>query len=174
MADNNDSGDKTEQPTPKKLQDARKKGQVAKSRDATSTAGLAVWLLLAVMALGWAAEEIGSLVDAALLSMTQPFETAAGSLASQALRTLLSITAATLVPVAAVGLLVEFLQAGPVFTLEKLSPKFENIDPVAGLKRMFSMDNLIEVAKAIVKTAALLAIGWLTVKPLLPQLALLP
>lgn len=174
MADNSDSGDKTERPTPKKLKDARKKGQVAKSRDVTSTAGLAAWLLLAVMALGWAAEQIGALVDAVFVSMAQPFETAAPELASQALRTLLSITAVTLLPVAAVGLLSEFLQAGPVFTLEKLTPKFENIDPVAGLKRMFSMDNLIEVVKAIAKTAVLLAIGWLAVKALLPQLAQLP
>ena len=44
MADMNDGGDKTEKPTPKKLLDARRKGQVPKSRDLTSTVELAGWL----------------------------------------------------------------------------------------------------------------------------------
>jgi len=46
MADKNDGGDKTEQPTPKKLRDARKQGQVWKSKEATSTLVLLVWLVL--------------------------------------------------------------------------------------------------------------------------------
>jgi type III secretion protein U len=72
-----------------------------------------------------------------------------------------------------VGLLTEFLQAGPVFTTQKNQPKLENLDPVAGVKKMFSADNLIEVLKAAVKTITLFVIGWLVVKSLLPQIVLL-
>ena len=46
MADKNDAGDKTEKPTPKKLEDARKKGDVAKSREVTSAVGLVLWLAM--------------------------------------------------------------------------------------------------------------------------------
>ena len=53
MAQDKDSGDKTEQPTPKKLQDARKKGQVPKSRDLTSTVTLAVAAALTLVACGF-------------------------------------------------------------------------------------------------------------------------
>ena len=50
-----DSGDKTEKPTPKKLQDARKKGDISKSKDVTSTAGMLVILGLAALALRFCA-----------------------------------------------------------------------------------------------------------------------
>ena len=55
MADDTDSGEKTEKPTPKKLADARKKGQVPKSKDVTSTVVLLVWFMLGALVLGYAA-----------------------------------------------------------------------------------------------------------------------
>ncbi len=174
MADKNDGGDKTEQPTPKKLQDARKKGQVAKSKDVTSTVELLVWLVLAAIAAGYAAAQVTGLIDAALLAIRQPFAIAAPALGAKAFHALLALSAALLLPVAAVGAVTEYLQAGPVFSMERLKPKLENMNPVEGVKRMFSMDNLIELAKAAVKTVALLAIGWLAVSSLLPQLVHLP
>jgi flagellar biosynthesis protein FlhB len=76
--------------------------------------------------------------------------------------------------VVAVGVLTEYLQTGPVFTFERLTPKLDNMNPVEGVKRMFSMDNLIEIAKAAAKTAALLTIGWLAISDLLPQIVHLP
>lgn len=174
MADKNDGGDKTEQPTPKKLLDARKKGQVPKSKDLTSTVELLVWFGLAVLALGPVTHELGAVMEAALVSIGQPFAVAAPRLAAHALQALLLISAWLLLPVAAVGVLTEFLQAGPVFALDKVKPKLENMNPVEGVKRMFTMDNLVEVAKAVAKTALLLAIGWLVLRSLLPQVALLP
>lgn len=174
MADKNDGGDKTEQPTPKKLLDARKKGQVPKSKDLTSTVELLVWFGLAVLALGPVTQQLGAVMEAALTSIGQPFAVAAPRLAGQALQALLLISAWLLLPVAAVGVLAEFLQAGPVFALDKVKPKLENMNPVEGVKRMFTMDNLVEVAKAVAKTALLLAIGWLVLRALLPQVALLP
>jgi type III secretion protein U len=57
-----------------------------------------------------------------------------------------------------------------VLTFEKLKPQLEHLNPVAGVKRMFSMDNLIEVVKALAKTALLFLVGWLVVKAALPQM----
>lgn len=174
MADKNDGGDKTEQPTPKKLQDARKKGQVPKSKDVTSTVELLAWFALATLAIGPVTRQLAGVMDAALASIGQPFALAAPSLAAQALQALLVLSAWLLLPVGAVGLLTEFLQAGPVFALDKVKPKMENMKPVEGVKRMFTMDNLIEVAKAVGKTVLLLGVGWLVLRSLLPQIALLP
>ena len=64
MSGSDDSGDKTEKPTPKKLQDARKKGDISKSKDVTSTAGLLVLLALAAMALPLVGGRLSALVDA--------------------------------------------------------------------------------------------------------------
>lgn len=155
-----DDGDKTEEPSAKKLRDAREKGQVAKSKDLTSTAGLVVWLVLGCLAVGWAGERLAALMEAMLAATGQPFAQAAASLSAQALGALLALCSAVLAPAVAVGVLVEFLQVGPVFAVEKLQLKFESLNPAEGLQRIFSIDNLIEVAKALLKTGALLFIGW--------------
>ena len=174
MSGQDDSGDKTEEPTPKKLQDARRKGQVSKSKDLTSTLELLAWLLLATLAAGWAGSELLVLLHAVLDGLGQPFAYAADHIGSQAWRTLLALTAGLLLPACAVGVLVEYLQVGSLFATDKLVPKAENLDPVAGLKRMFGLDNLVELLKAVVKTVALLALGWISVSALLPQLVALP
>lgn len=174
MAQNDDGGDRTEQPTPKRLQDARKKGQVAKSRDVTSTVTLFAALALALLAAGFAGSQLLALIELALGVAREPFANAAPRLAQAALLALLGLSAAVLVPMAALGVLAEYLQAGPVFALDRVTPKLEHMNPVEGVKRMFSMDTLVELAKAVIKAAALLLIGWLAVRAMLPELALLP
>ncbi len=173
MADKNDGGDKTEQPTAKKLQDARKKGQVAKSSDLTSTATLLAWLAVLLMATVTMARELMYLMQASLDAISQPFELGAPSLGTLAWQTGLLLTCIAVLPAVAVGLLTEFLQAGPVFSGEKLKPQFENLNPVEGIKRMFTVDNAIEVLKSLAKTAVLLGIGWLVLRAAMPATALL-
>jgi len=178
MAGNNDSGDKTEKPTPKKLQDARKKGDVPKSKDVTSAVGLMIWLVLGVLTIGYAASRLAALYDSLFVTIGQGwlhtgFAGAARSIGAQAAELAIMLVAMLLVPVAAVGLLTEFLQAGPVLTFEKLTPKLDSMNPVEGVKRMFSMDNLIELAKSTAKAAALFLLGWLVVKSSLPQMVAL-
>lgn len=173
MSGSNDSGDKTEKPTPKKLQDARKKGDIAKSKDITSTAGLLVILMLAVVALPIVGEQIASLVRTSFEVMHEPFAQAAPRLGRQAGMTLIMVVGLVAVPVALVGSLVEFIQAGPVMTTEKLKPKAENLNPASGLKRMFSMNNLVELLKSILKTAVVGTIAWLMLRRVAPDLPLL-
>ena len=173
MSGSNDSGDKTEKPTPKKLQDARKKGDIAKSKDITSTAGMLVILMLAAVALPLLGEQMAALVRASFEVMHEPFELAAPRLGRQAGMTLLLVVGLVVVPVALVGALVEFIQAGPVMRTEKLKPKMENMNPAKGLKRMFSMDNLVELVKSILKTAVVGTIAWLVMRKVLPELPLL-
>lgn len=170
-----DSGDKTEKPTPKKLQDARKKGDVPKSKELTSTLLLGVWLGLGTFAVDSAAQRVGALFEAFFVIIGQGwtltgFAGAVRALGMQALEAGLLLTALLLAPVAAAGLLIDFLQMGPILTFEKVMPKLENMNPVEGVKRMFSMDNLVELLKAVVKAALLLFIGWLVLRAALPQL----
>ena len=173
MSGSNDSGDKTEKPTPKKLQDARKKGDIAKSKDITATAGMLVILMLAAVALPILGEQMAALVRASFEVMHEPFALAAPRLGRQAGMTLLLVVGLVVVPVALVGALVEFIQAGPVMSTEKLKPKMENMNPAKGLKRMFSMDNLVELVKSILKTAVVGTIAWLVIRKVLPELPLL-
>ena len=170
-----DSGDKTEQPTPKKLEDARKKGDVPKSKEVSSTVGLIIWLALGALTLTYATTRIGTLYESLFTVIGQGWATtgfagAARALGAQAAELAVMLVAILLVPVAAVGLLTDFLQMGPVFTFEKLTPKLENMNPVEGVKKMFTLDNLIELVKSVAKTALLFLVGWLVIKSEIPQI----
>ncbi|WP_280156096.1 type III secretion system export apparatus subunit SctU [Piscinibacter sp. XHJ-5] len=175
MADKNDGGDKTEKPTPKRLQDARKKGDVPKSKEVTSTVGLVVWLGVGALAVAYAPSRMAQLFDSLFATIAQGWSVtgyagAVRAIGGQAAELALLLVAMLLVPAAAVGLLTDFLQAGPVLTFEKVKPKLDQMNPVEGVKRMFSMDNVIEVVKALAKTALLFLIGWLVVRAALPQI----
>jgi type III secretion protein U len=166
LAEKNDGGDKTEQPTPKRLRDARKKGDVAKSKDVTATATLLVWLLIVVFGAGFAGSRIMRLFDAGftMVARNQPFALSAGTLGWNAVTAGLLITAIALVPAAATGVLAEFLQAGGVFTTEKLKPTLDKMNPAEGIKRMFSMDNVIELLKTLAKALLIGFVTWLVLR----------
>jgi type III secretion protein U len=170
-----DSGDKTEQPTPKKLDDARKKGDVPKSKEVSSTVGLIVWLALGALTMTYATTRIGTLYESLFTVIGQGWATtgfagAARALGAQAAELAVMLVAMLLVPIAAVGLLTDFLQMGPVLSFEKLTPKLENMNPVEGVKKMFTLDNLIELVKSVAKTALLFLVGWLVIKSEIPQI----
>jgi type III secretion protein U len=169
MADQ-DSGDKTEKPTDKRLRDARKKGDIPKSKELTSTFTLLIWLGLFTAAAPLAVRRVADLALQVIASIGQPFSYSAPAMGWLAMEAVLWIAAMLLLPVMLVGLAVEFVQAGPIFTLEKIKPKLENLNPVQGVKKMFSMNNLIEVLKAALKTLLLLAIGWFALRSLLPDI----
>ena len=169
-----DSGNKTEQATPKRLRDARKQGDVARSRDLTNAAlllvgGLVLWQLTA-----FAARRLGRFLEHTLSTDSADFASQLPLLASEAALLLVLLSGMVLVPVLMAGLLVEFLQIGPILTLEKLKPKLSNLDPVAGIKRMFSLDSLFELVKMLLKTAVIVLIAGLILILLLPQLLELP
>lgn len=174
MAEKNDGGDKTEKPTPKRLSDARKKGDVPKSKDLTSTAVLGVWVLLGAMTAGYAFDRLGGLFDEIFAVMDRPFVEAWPIASAAAGKAFLMLTAMTFVPVAIFGALAEFAQVGPVFTFEKMTPKMSHMNPSEGLKRMFSLDNLFEVAKSLGKTLLLVAFTWIVVVLSFDRLMALP
>lgn len=166
MAEKNDGGDKTEKPTPKRLKDARKRGDVAKSRDVTATITLFVWLIVLLFGAGYAGHQVIALFDSGfrLVGDKIPFSSALSRLGLQALWALLGITAIALIPAAITGVLTEFLQAGGVFTTEKLKPGFDKMNPFEGLKRMVSVDNLVELAKTMGKVVLIVFVVWLVLR----------
>jgi type III secretion protein U len=172
MSGDKDSGDKTEKPTPKKLQDARKKGDVAKSKDVSSTVGLLVWFVIAALATTFFAERLAALMLAAIASIHNNADGAMAfkNVSSIAVETLLTLSAAIFIPVLMIGLLIEFLQVGPIFTGEKMKLKFEHLNPAEGIKKMFGADNLVEILKSLAKTILLCLIGWLVIRATLAQI----
>jgi type III secretion YscU/HrpY family protein len=165
MADKNDGGDKTELPTPKRLRDARKKGDVAKSKDVGAAVVITAWLLMLAFATAFVGNQILNFTQEALrLSVEQPFEQAIGTIASEFVSALLKTSAATLIPIAVIATFAEYAQIGTILTTEKLKPSLDKMNPVEGLKRMFGMEGLVELLKTLVKVILVLVITIIVIR----------
>ncbi len=165
MAQGNDGADKSELPTPKKLRDARKKGDVAKSKDLGTGLLTLAWLVLFLAASGYVGNELARLASDTIASaVSLPFERSAAAIGADAAWTLVRISLVTLVPVAVLATFAEFLQVGPILTTEKIKFGLEKMNPIEGLKRMFGKDGLFELAKTLVKVALICAIAYLVVR----------
>ena len=149
-------------------------GDIAMGRDLTSSVTLLVWLVTGALWLQVGSERAAALCESLFARIAggwreEGFGHVAALLGWQSVELSLLLVAMLVVPVAALGTLVEYLQAGPVLAFEKVAPKLEHLNPAEGIKRMFSLDNLVELLKGIVKTALLFGIGWAVALLLLPD-----
>jgi len=168
------TGEKTEEPTPKKLRDAREKGQVAQSRDATSTALLIV--LFAYIAAMWkpALARLKAEFDLIPRLYERPLQEALSVLLTAVASDVAAILGPLLILVVLTAVMAGFLQVGPVLALEQVKPSLDKINPMAALKKTFSLKNLIEFAKAILKTLFLGALVYLLIRSSIPVLVQVP
>src|SRR3546814_263012 len=139
MAEKDQGADKTEKPTPKKIRDARKEGNVAKSRELTSTVLVLGWLVGGWLLMGFMYRKMQELFDASIAAVGQPVEVGVREVGYVAFDTLVWLSLPLLALALFLGVLVEFLQVGPIVTAKKLTPKLDKLNPVEGIKKMFSM-----------------------------------
>jgi flagellar biosynthetic protein FlhB len=147
------SDEKTEEPTQKKLNDSRKKGQVWKSKDLTGVFVLLVGL--GAVKASWDNIETQTkiLFRFSFDQMTRPetLQIATFHLMEMGVRSVLVLVAPVLMATAVVAGLAEFLQVGSLFTLDPLMPKLEKLNPIQGLKNMFSKKTAVELIKNLAK-----------------------
>lgn len=152
-------GEKTEEPTAKKLEDARKEGQVAKSKELANAAGLfALFLLLDIYAgtMGTSMMEYLAGVYNQIPDVIQMYD---GRVPVASLMVLLRgmVLQLTLIcaPVLLVGLIVavicDIMQVGWKPTAKPMQPKFSKINPLKGFQRIFSSNSIVELVKSIAK-----------------------
>src|SRR5215467_8375223 len=149
------NGDKTERPTRKRRDKARREGRVARSMEVNSTAVLIATLgAVAITApkLLARSEAIMSTGLARTGSTSVVTPSGLGELVSWGLRSFAGAVAPVMLAAVGAGLLASALQVGIRFTPKALQPSFNKLNPVAGLKRMFSPNSLVELAKSIAKT----------------------
>ncbi|SFM31997.1 flagellar biosynthetic protein FlhB [Gracilibacillus orientalis] len=147
------AGEKTEKATPKKRQDVRKKGQVAKSQD-VNTAILLFFVFIILLVTGDSLKS--TMTDMFNKSFTEYIhnEVTEEELFSMLLDVLsqISIAIAPIMLIAIVaGLASNFMQIGFMFTTEPLKMKLNKIDPIQGAKRIFSARALVELVKSLLK-----------------------
>jgi len=161
VADDQDDGQKTEEPTQRRLDEARRKGQVASSREVNHALVLAAGALL-IRAL---APALAGSVAAALrplLARPHSFALTPVDLDRLLADTLGELGAALLLPallLIAAALAGGLIQHGPLLSAEPLAPKLERISPLAGARRLFALRSLVEFGKSVLKIALVAAAG---------------
>jgi flagellar biosynthesis protein FlhB len=146
MTMSDDDQEKPHDPTPKRLEDARRKGQLPRSQDALTAAAYAGFLLAAI-ATGPAA--LLNSADAGMVALHRPEGVDAGTLFLAMLVPFLPLFLLPALPV--LGLLLA--RRGIVFTGENLAPKLSRIDPIAAAKQRFGPEGLVDFLKGGVKMA---------------------
>jgi len=152
--------EKTESATPRRRQDARKKGQVAQSVELNSFAILFVGVLTMFFAMPAIVRQVGDLMRW-VFQESAHFDLSATHIPQlffQLITQLLFILSPILIAMVATGLLVNFAQVGFYMTPEPLQPKLEKLDIIKGLKKLFAMRSLVELIRNIIK---LVVIGWI-------------
>lgn len=153
MADETESGERSERATPKRLADARRRGHLPRSRELAMTLVVLSGAVVLLVASRYFSAGLGGLVAAGLThsrAETLDAGTLPQALGAALLRALgllaplgLALVIASLAGALALG--------GWSFTLEALLPKTEKLNPAAGLKRVFGVQGVIELAKALGK-----------------------
>jgi type III secretion protein U len=152
--------DKTEAPTPQRLSKAVKDGDIAKSAHATVAASGLIWWLFLVVASPHFYQLFQTLIrDVADIDQTRTF----AQLLAEVMSSLTALLPATLVTLGAgvlAAVLPEVAQTRGALAWKKAAPDLKRLNPVSGLKNIFSSRVLVDTLIALVQFTILLAVFW--------------
>jgi len=151
--------DKTEPATPKRREEARKKGEVAKSRELASIAVLGAGVLYLYFGTRSLTLNMGHIIERTFQGIAGGIYTDQGlvDFATRSLKDFLWLVLPLMLALSVVALAVNLAQTGFLWTVEPLAPKASKIDPVKGLTQIFSKRSLVELGKSLFK---ILIVGW--------------
>jgi len=168
-----DSGqEKNEEPTQKRLDDAKKKGQIARSRELNTFVMLIVsaWLLMS---------QGGRVGHGLIMMMQNNFHVSRDVIFEpqtpivffkQAMHDGLLLIAPMLAILTVAAIVAPISLGGWIFSMDSIAPKFDKLDPIKGLPKLFSMNGLVELGKAMVKISLVGLVGWLLFNSIFAEL----
>ncbi|KQT44851.1 flagellar biosynthetic protein FlhB [Devosia sp. Leaf420] len=158
---------KTEDPSHRKLEEAHKKGDVAKSHEVTA------WFMLVGMAVvvssmaPWVAQQISNPLQIIMMNADR-FDVEGSGFSAFFNGLALAMIGAVLAPLGVLyvcGVVANLIQHKPLFSTEPVTPKFSKISPLAGAKRLFSGEALVNFGKGLAKIAVVGTVVVMTVWP---------
>jgi len=165
MAESSSSQEKTEDATPRRLREARKKGQVPKSRDISQV----FVFLIAFMIIAFTFASMGGELKAyfttcfEILSEKKIDGGTIWHLGKEGVILMGKVLAPPLLAGVVMALLTGFAQVGGIFSTDPLTPKFERLNRIEGLKNMFKAVTFIELLKNMAKIAAVFYLAYITI-----------
>jgi flagellar biosynthetic protein FlhB len=171
-----DESQKTEDPTQKRIDDAREKGQVAFSREVMNFIILVVLCAIIMWIAPYVMREFRE-VMIPFVAMPHDLTVGSGGLWLILKDLLIDLALIMMIPLGLTIVLV--LAAGAAqtqlnFSVQRITPKFEKISPLKGFKRLFSLKNVVEFLKGIIKISIVGLIGFTVVSAYLDYLRLMP
>ena len=154
--------DKTEEATPKKKQQAREKGQVAKSKEVSLTFTLLASTLVFALLSSYATQSLRKyLLDfySNHINTTLGYSSVFKIMVS-AVEKIGMIILPFIVPIMIFGVIGNLVQTGFMLTLEPIKPQLSKLSPLKGLKRMFSMKSLVDLLKNLAMVTVIGYIGY--------------
>jgi len=167
MAEDSEAASKTEEPTQQKLDQARKKGDVAKSQDVSQLASLAGAFGVLAIGGGWFVRDL-AIKLLPFISHPQSIDVSGGGamlVTREAAFAAAPLLLAVLLGAGVAGLVGNLMQTGFILTGEKIKPDLKKISPMEGFKRMFGIDGIVQFLKSAVKILVTGWVAWLTLKP---------
>lgn len=157
--------DKTEQPTPKRMREAREEGNIFQSRDIVTVAVL----LAATLVLRGRIGGIRTALRAFLMEILQDMKQDPSTVLSSHLAiSLLRAAAVSALPIALAVAVIEIVSAGIQtrfnFAKKALRPKFSRMNPINGFRRLFSLRGIMELLKNLAKVIILTVFVWMTLR----------
>lgn len=164
--------EKTEEPTPHKLREARKEGQVARSQDLAMVGSMGAGLLALLASGGHIAERLRAAFSAALKPAGDLSGESANVVLYNAILDMLWQSALALLPVVAAAslgaVIAVAMQVGLQITPKAMLPKFEQVNPAQGLKRVFSMRSLLQLLMMVIKALVVGVVVYQFITSVLP------
>ena len=156
-----EGGEKTEEPTPKKLEDARKDGNVPKSQDFAAFITLVAAVMIVIPYLSIIGDHLNGLFRYYFSFIGT--ELTVSTVYAISIRTLLEVVIMVL-PIAGLvalfGVIAALMQYGLIFTTKPITPELNKINPIKGIKNLFSMKKLIEGVKITFKVGVVFLIAF--------------
>jgi type III secretion protein U len=158
------SGEKTEPPTPKRLRDARQKGQVARSKEIAGTLGLVVllgylWLRSDALFDGFTA-----LVFVADSAAPLRFDLALAQVGDATIRLLIEVLAPIIAITILAAILGNVIQVGVLFAGQAVKPSLDKLNPASAMKKIVSAKNFMDFGKNIIKVTLLGLIVYIVIR----------
>lgn len=166
--------EKTEQPTAKKLREARERGEVAKSKDFTQTALILAFFGYVVANGQSMAERIGQMLLMPMDYLNEDFDQTIGMLVEEMLREGVALLLPFLLIGLGVGIAAEVVQTGFLISFKAAMPSGKKLNVVANAKNMVSKKSLVEFLKSSLKIAVLSVVIYQLIRSSLPTLMYVP
>lgn len=166
-----DDQEKTEEPTSKKIEDARKDGNVPKSQDAVAVVTLLVAVVATLFMLGFMGERITNLYRyyQSFIGIEMNFRVIQLVMMKTIFEILL-ILAPIVLSIMVAGILGNVMQFGFIFTTKPITPNLDKINPLKGLKNLFSLKKLVESIKIILKVSIVFTIAFIVLLQFIKEL----